>query len=189
MKNFKEKFGTTKVKIIAGVIVVCLIIGGIGALSMPPTSDEMYMQYLKLEFTKEGLGSLYLTEFNGKGFWGWLEKKRVQVVYDKLYDYELGKLEEAIYKVDVENIEKEYDDFFKGYNTTITLKNNTKKDVKFVNLTIKFKDKYGSVVETRTLEKEKLMIPDGYTKDVFVGSIKSDWENAEVEISDVIYKE
>lgn len=187
MKVIKEMLKNTKGKIGVGVLALVVIVG-IGALTMPPTSDEMYMQYLKREFTKEGLGNLYLTEFNGKGFWGWLEKKRVQVVYDKLYDQELGKFEETIYKIDVENIKKEYSEATKQYNARITLKNNTKKDVKFVNLTVKFKDKYGKIIGTKILEKEKLMIPDGYTKDIFVGGVKNDWEKAEIEVSDIIYK-
>lgn len=187
--NIKELLKTTKGKFITGTLVAGVFIAGIGALTMPPTSDEMYMNYLKLEFTKEGMGSLYLTEFNGKGLWGWLEKKRVQEVYDKMYNNELGKLQEALCKLEVEKIDikEEFLGNSKSKLVEVTLKNNTGKDVKQVVLKATFKDKYGKVVDTK-IKKETLMYPNGYEGQVSIFNSSDKWESVDVEVDKVIYK-
>lgn len=192
MVKFKIKnlIKTTKGKIIIGILISVLIVGGVSILTMPPTSDEMYMNYLKMEFTKEGMGTLYLNEFNsGKGLWNLIEKKRVQEVYDKLYNSELDKLKEMFCKIEVENIDIKEEVFgsHKSKVATVTLRNNTGKDVKQVVLKVNFKDKYGKTIDTKT-QKETLMYPNGYEGEIFVLNSSVNWESVDVVIDEVIYK-
>ena len=186
MKKIQELIKTTKGKIMIGVATLFLIGGSIIVSQIPPSAEKILDKYTRLEKQKVGLGSEYLSKFDGKGIFGKLEIKRIEEMVS-IVEKNIKELESSMPKVEIVKVELNRDYGSQYYDVDTTIKNVGSKNIRYIKLNIYYKDSSGNIVKSDWTNDNAIIKP-GATQTISKMTKKSsEWDNVTVEVAEVKY--
>lgn len=186
MKKIQELIKTTKGKIIAWGLSFIIAGGGYILSQVPPSAEKILDKYTRLEQQKVGLGSEYLNQFDGKGFFGKLEVKRLEEMVS-IVEKNIKELESSMPKAEIVKVELNRDYGSQYYDVDTTIKNVGSKNIRYIKLNIYYKDSSGNIVKSDWTNDNAIIKPGATQTISKMAKKSSEWDNVTVEVAEVKY--
>lgn len=183
MKKIQELIKTTKGKIMIWALSFAIVGGGYILSQIPPSAEKILDKYTRLEKQKVGLGSEYLSKFDGKGIFGKLEIKRLEEMTE-IVSVNIDRLQKEMNTVEVVSVDIQEGEYGGYDNIVTTVKNNGTTTINYVELDLFYKDENKTIVKSEWTNDNAKLKP-GATQKIEKMTKKDDsWKYVTVEVSD-----
>ena len=194
MEKMKEILKTTKGKVIGGIsLLAVLTVAIVLIISYPPSVDKLYEKYSSMSEIDNKVAIQYLREeLDGKGIFGKLETKRFKAVLQKAMDEinndfiaATGGTVEDYQSVKITDVAIKNRGSYSNYSDVlITVKNNSEKDIRYIQVNIYYKDYNGTIIKSDWTNDNSIIKP-GASQTLECMSKRDGWKNVECEIESI----